>query len=748
MALDASGSGVEGRPAPGNRTAGIADGAGDAQRDSGWKGWRLWVLLAGFLVWCALAFGTLVTARGSIEDDLTLRAQDVLERTGETWASARFIGRDAVLEGESLAEMARAKVRNSLGDMFGVRVVHDATTLLPERRPFTFSAVKDGKVIALSGYVPSADARTRILSAIETAGYVVAGAEKLVRARGAPPGDFAALVLFGLKQLEQLPAGRITLSDGAVAIEGRASDLAIYDELGMAMRGTLPYGMTLARFAVRPPVASPFLWSASREGKTLRLSGYVPSDTAGKDVHSALEELLPGLEVHDDTHIADGAPSTDLWLKAVRYAAGLLAISPQLQVSLSDSALSVEGQAPTFDTYDALSQARRAAPEGFQVTRFAVEPPRASPFTWLLERNADVVRLIGYAPSEETRRLLNDAVRSAFPGVPVRDEMRLASGGPAPEAWAAAANYAVVQLARLSHGQVQGEGTRITLTGEALDSTGFTQITKAVDNPPTGVTVKSSVLPPHISPYVFAVRRDLDGLTVSGFYPDLKAHDVLLNALSRDFLKEKVTDVSAIGSGAPDGFLAVLTSALSHLARLEKGELSLADTQLHLSGIALSPQAAEQIASEMRTAIQPPFKVDVEIGLAQPGPHTGAQECQALITDLMGRGTILFNSNSAQITHGSRSLLDRLAYVLERCPVATVVVEGHTDTVGDDRINQRLSQARAQAVVNALEEVGVMPARLSAVGYGASRPVGSNETEVGRARNRRIELVVQEGPAQ
>lgn len=748
MTLDASGHGREGRPVPGNHAAETAGGYGHVQRGLGWRGGRLWVLLVGFLAWCALAVGTLVTARGSIEDDLTLRAQDVLERTGETWASVHFNGRDALLEGESLAEMARAKVRNSLADMFGVRAVHDATTLLPERRPFTFSAVKDGKVIALSGYVPSVNARARILSAIESGGYVVAGADKLVRARGAPPGDFAALVLFGLKQLEQLPAGRITLSDGAIAIEGRASDLTIHDELGAAMRGALPYGMTLARFAVRPPVASPFLWSASREGKTLRLSGYVPSETASKEVLSALEELLPGLEVHDDTHLADGAPSTDLWLKAVRYAAGLLAISPQLQVSLSDSALSVEGQAPTFDSYDALSQARRNAPEGFQVTRFAVEPPRASPFTWMLERNADGVRLVGYAPSEETRRLLNDAVRSVFPGVPIRDEMRLASGGPAPEAWAAAANYAVAQLARLSNGQVQGEGTRLALTGEALDSAGFTQISKAVKSPPNGVTVISAVKPPHIAPYVFAVRRDQGSLTISGFYPDEKAHDVLLETLSRDFLKEKVTDVSAIGSGAPEGFLAVITSALSHLARLENGELSLADTQIHLSGTALSPQAAEQIASEMRAVIKPPFTVDIEIGLAQPGPRTGAQECQALITDLMGRSTILFNSNSAQITHGSRSLLDRMAYVLERCPAATVIVEGHTDTVGDSRTNQRLSQARAQSVVKALEEVGIAPARLSAVGYGVSRPVASNDTEVGRARNRRIELIVQEGPAQ
>jgi outer membrane protein OmpA-like peptidoglycan-associated protein len=73
-------------------------------------------------------------------------------------------------------------------------------------------------------------------------------------------------------------------------------------------------------------------------------------------------------------------------------------------------------------------------------------------------------------------------------------------------------------------------------------------------------------------------------------------------------------------------------------------------------------------------------------------------------------------------------------------PVLKLELQGHTDAVGSDAYNQPLSDARARSVVVWLSQHGVAPTRLSARGYGKTRPVASNATDEGRARNRRVEI--------
>lgn len=107
--------------------------------------------------------------------------------------------------------------------------------------------------------------------------------------------------------------------------------------------------------------------------------------------------------------------------------------------------------------------------------------------------------------------------------------------------------------------------------------------------------------------------------------------------------------------------------------------------------------------------------------------------------------TVRFAGASASIDEKSHALLEEVARILEQHPQVTKLrVEGHTDSLGPRAANQRLSQARAEAVVDFLVQRGVAAERLVPVGFGESRPLASNRTAEGRAKNRRVEFHILE----
>ncbi len=105
-------------------------------------------------------------------------------------------------------------------------------------------------------------------------------------------------------------------------------------------------------------------------------------------------------------------------------------------------------------------------------------------------------------------------------------------------------------------------------------------------------------------------------------------------------------------------------------------------------------------------------------------------------------GNITFATNSASISPGFYTTLNKVASTLAEDNKTAIVVSGHTDNTGSDSINLPLSQGRAQSVANYLVSQGVSSSRINAQGYGSAQPVASNATADGRQQNRRVELSI------
>ncbi len=123
-----------------------------------------------------------------------------------------------------------------------------------------------------------------------------------------------------------------------------------------------------------------------------------------------------------------------------------------------------------------------------------------------------------------------------------------------------------------------------------------------------------------------------------------------------------------------------------------------------------------------------------------------AADCSAELAALLRAEALHFRLGSAELSPQSAELIQRLHRTARRCPAVRFRVEGHTDTQGDAAANQRLSERRAQAVVQALVRAGVPAGRLNPEGLGESRPLDAADTPAAHERNRRIEIHVMKEP--
>ncbi|MDR3226370.1 MAG: OmpA family protein [Prevotellaceae bacterium] len=103
---------------------------------------------------------------------------------------------------------------------------------------------------------------------------------------------------------------------------------------------------------------------------------------------------------------------------------------------------------------------------------------------------------------------------------------------------------------------------------------------------------------------------------------------------------------------------------------------------------------------------------------------------------------ILFATNSSTLSTAARKSLQRFATSLQNNPLTNVQVFGHTDNTGSRQVNENLSLARAQSVANDLMSKGVNGQRLAVKGLAYDDPIATNDTEAGRAKNRRVEVYV------
>jgi outer membrane protein OmpA-like peptidoglycan-associated protein len=123
-----------------------------------------------------------------------------------------------------------------------------------------------------------------------------------------------------------------------------------------------------------------------------------------------------------------------------------------------------------------------------------------------------------------------------------------------------------------------------------------------------------------------------------------------------------------------------------------------------------------------------------------PCPRAEPQPAPAAGPLFTVAGDVAFDFDSARIRPEFHPTLDEIAAALRQTPGQRLALTGHTDAIGPEPYNEELALRRARAVAAYLQRAGVVPARMAVSGLGEGQPMATNETEAGRAQNRRVEI--------
>ncbi|WP_022952169.1 OmpA family protein [Leucothrix mucor] len=258
-------------------------------------------------------------------------------------------------------------------------------------------------------------------------------------------------------------------------------------------------------------------------------------------------------------------------------------------------------------------------------------------------------------------------------------------------------------------------------------------------------------------PYRMQIQRDEAGLyTINGvssgmeFQQAIEAH---LQSIGAD-PNQTTWSLQESALAAPEDWQENVKDSISALQYLRQGSVSIIDDKALVKGIASSQDAsdaaeayAQRLAGTYATEMVLKTDAVAVVAPVAQAPIVGSNKyvekfCQGLLNEAVKQGSIQFESGSVTLPDAAKSILAGVVEPASRCPAHRIYINGYTDSYGDAKANKALSQARAESVMAYLVNLGVQSARLEAQGFGESKPIANNKTEAGRAKNRRIELIV------
>ncbi len=484
----------------------------------------------------------------------------------------------------------------------------------------------------------------------------------------------------------------------------------------------------------------------------LSLIGLVPTESDPATILERARRIASTAKITDLLESADYAPPPG-WERALTFGLNALESLPRSKVSIAPNRVSITAAAPDEDAKRRIErELNRDVPTGVALALNITAPrPVIAPFTLRFLKDESSARFDACsADTIEARDTILAAAITA--GLSGNIGCQLGLGTPSTQ-WAAAATASIETLDAIGQGTVTLSNADITLV--AAEGTSQATFDRAVGELEgrlpdvfslTAVRLESdeqSANDP--SQPEFVATRSPEGLVqLRGRLSDELTQTAVRNFAAAQFGAGNVYPATRTDAGLPAGWPTRVLSALESLALLNNGTAIVKPDIVEIRGVTGRENARSEITRILTSKLPDGavFKLDVTYSealdplAALPTP----EECVEQINAAVSQNKITFAPSSTDIEDDALGTVDAVSELLRDCQTVDIEIGGHTDSQGREVMNQQLSQARADAVLNAIMARRVLTSNLTAKGYGETQPIADNDTEAGRDANRRIEF--------
>jgi len=350
-----------------------------------------------------------------------------------------------------------------------------------------------------------------------------------------------------------------------------------------------------------------YTWSAETIGKSILLTGHVPSEEARLKLRALLEARFPGFTIDDRTTLARGAPEMPVWTGAIGFGLDRLAQLKSGKLEMSGLALSIAGEAVDFGSYKSAAAALASAvPDGVSIARNGIRPPIVSPYISGVSRSATHLILSGHVPGDEQRERIFALAKKSHPTLVIIDRMETGAG--APDGWEKTTAAIVSQLARLDSGEGRVSDKALTLKGTAPDEdTAKAIATEIADALPKVFSFRHDIefpdpTPPLVSPFTTTLEAAGGVVRLTGFVPDEASRASLIEAARKAFPDRPIEDALSLGSGQPEGWGRCILAGIEAAGRIGSGTATLSDKSLTVTAATSDEELAATLPGDLRAA--------------------------------------------------------------------------------------------------------------------------------------------------